>query len=266
MELNINGQSIIIDKEVLDKAITEDKLEITNDEIVLFKKQDYEIRQKNLLDLEYNKGKTVGVEKLAKDIKEKYQLESVEGKDFDKIFEAFKENTLKEAKAEPNEKIKVLQSDLEKTRSNLKTLEQEKEQIKLEYENKFKRSKIETGLLGMIPEQAVNDKFNRNDLLALFKANGFDADLSEDGKIIATENGEVIKNKTTLEPLEVKDVLVKFIESKGLITIKDTKKPEDVTPKGATSLELFYKEMEGKPQSEVLIEMQKRISNKTLIV
>jgi hypothetical protein len=266
MEIIINGQGIAVEKEVLEQAIADGKLDISNEDLVVFAKVDFEKRQKIQFDNEYNKGKKAGIEMTASDIKEKYGLESVEGKDFDKIFEAFKENTLKEAKAEPNAKIKELEEDLSKTRQNLKKELLDKENLKKEYETKEKRSKIETGLFGFIPEQAVNEKFNRNDLLALYKANGFDADLSEDGRILAVKNGEIMKNEQSLEPLEAKDVLIKFIESKGLITLKDTKDPKDNTPKGTTSLEKFYKEMEGKPQSEIVVEMQKRIANKTLTV
>lgn len=266
MEIIINGQTVVVEKEVIETAVQQGKLEITNDDVILFAKSDYEARQKNLLNEEYKKGKIAEREMLAKDIKEKYGLNDVEGKDFDKIFETFKEKTLTEAKIAPSEKIKTLEKDIELMRNNFKTLEEEKLKIINEYSTKEKKSKIDNALFTMIPDNAVNDKFTRQDLLILFKANGYEPDLDESGKIIVSSNGEILKNKTTLEPLEVKDVLNGFIEAKGFIKTEPTPKPGDKTPKGNTSLELFYKEMEGKPQAEVMRELQKRIAEKTIVV
>ena len=263
MEIIINGQSIAVEQEILDKAIEDGKLEVSNEEFVLFKKEDYEKRQKNLADSEYKKGKIAGVEIIAKDIKEKQGIE-IEGKDFDAIFDAFKTNILKDAKIKPDAKIQELTGDLEKTRANLIKLEKEKEDIKLDYDNKAKRSKIDASLYAMIPESAVTKQLNRTDLIALYKASGFDADISEDGKLITIENGQVLKDKVTLEPIEVKDSFVKFIESK--VTIENTDEPKDRMPTGATSLEKFYKEMEGKSSEETNREMQKRIAAKTLVL
>ena len=67
-----------------------------------------------------------------------------------------------------------------------------------------------------------------------------------------------------VEPIEVKDEFVKFIESK--VTIENTDEPKDRMPTGATSLEKFYKEMEGKSSEETNREMQKRIAAKTLVL
>jgi len=266
MEVIINGQTVIVEDAKITEALSAGKLEVTEEELILFKKDEYETRTKNIADAEYKKGKTAEREMLAKEIKEKYGMNDVEGKDFDKIFDAYKGIVLKDAKIEPAERLKKYEQDILTLQSTLKTIESEKETIINDYKNREKNNKLESELFTLIPDNIVNDKFTRKDLIALFKANGYSTDVDESGKTVVLFNNELYKNEKTLEPLAVKDVLNKFIEDKGFIKKDSTPNPGDKTPKGATALDKFYKEMEGKPQHEVLREMQKRIADKTLIV
>ena len=59
----------------------------------------------------YNEGKVAGVEIRAKEIKEKFNID-IEGKDFDKIFTTYGENVLKDAKIEPDKKLKEVNDSL----------------------------------------------------------------------------------------------------------------------------------------------------------
>lgn len=262
MKIKFNGIELDVPKEVLDK----EEYEIKKDDIVIFNKPDFDIRLKNESDSAYVRGKIAGEEMNTKAIRDKFGVE-IDGKDFDKITEAIKLKILKEANIEPDKAIKEKESIIEQLRANMAKIEAEKVAITTQFTEKEKKMRLDSMLFTAIPDKAVSDSLSKNDIGALFRANGFDI-TENDGKVVAVKNGEVIKNPTTLEPLPFNDVVAKFVTDKKLITI-DGRGAGDGTGKDTPgSIEAFEKEMEAKGykygSNEYFNEMNERIKNKTL--
>lgn len=265
-----NGQAIELPKETISQGIEKGEISITDEKIKLFTDEELSKREKKIESTSYNKGKVDGVEIEWKETKRKLGIE-IEGKNGDEILNAFKEKVLTDAKIEPSKKISELEQIASQLRTNLQTAEKEKNDLLTNFQNKEKEYKINSLLTTIIPDNAVSETFTKNDVSALFKANGYAIDIQE-GKEVALFNGEIVKDEKTLEPLPVKNVMDKFVIEKGFIKKDDGRGEKDKTKDQikAGSLEAFIKEMEAKGikhNTEPFIkEMQSRIKDKTLVV
>lgn len=263
-----NGQSIELDKETITQGIEKGEVAITDENILLFTKEENEKRLKNVETSSYNKGKKDGVEIEWKETKRKLGLD-IDGKNGDEIIDAFRVKILADAKIEPSKKIQELEADMAKLKSNLLIAEEEKTKLKTSFELKEKEGKINSVIFNSIPEKAINETISRNDISALFKANGYGVDI-QDGKEIVLFNGEVMKDQKTLEPVAVKPIIEKFVTDKGLLKPTGGAGGGDATPGQHTpgTLEAFNKEMADKDikfnSPAYIKEMQSRIKDKTL--
>jgi RNAse (barnase) inhibitor barstar len=248
--------------------IAEDVITIKDEKINIFNSTELEKRDKAIRDDEYEKGKTVGVEKLAKDIKKKYSLEDIEGKDFDKIFDIFKSRILTDAKLEPSKRIEELEKDISTLQTTLKQEQDDKIRIQTEYQTKEKTARIENDTFNMIPSEVVSEKFTRKDVLVLFNANGYESDYNDKGQLIVKKMGETLKDTKTLEPLPVSDVLNEFLLDKGLLKKEGRDGDGDGTGSRKTTIDKFYKQMKdsGKNDEEINRELQSRIADGSIEV
>jgi len=262
-----NGNSIEMPKEIISQGVEKGEITITDESLLLFKKEEYETRTKNIEKENYNKGKRDGVEIEWKETKRKLGLE-IEGKNGDEIIDAYRNKILADAKVEPNKKIQDLEADNAKLKSNFLKAEQEKTEAINSFAVKEKEIKTNSLLFNDIPDAAATT-FTKSDIAALFKANGYSIDIV-DGKEVTLFNGEIMKNEKTLEPIPHKLAVEKFVTDKGFIKAADGRGEGD---KGnnkvvAGTLEAFSKEMEDRNikfnSTEYIKEMQTRIKDKTL--
>lgn len=277
IEIVINDTKVSISKEDFAKAIETKSLAIKDENLMVFNKPDYETRTKNIETQKYNEGKTAGVEMTAKEIKKKYALEDIEGKDLGVLFETYADRKIKAANIPADKKviehektISELQDNLKKLTTDNETLISEKEQIANDFKQKEYQLQIDNTLNLLVPEASVTETLTRKDIIALFRSNGFDAKMV-DGKIVAVKDNEVVKHSVTLEPLSLKDVLTKFVNDKKLIPTEGGRGAGDNTGGDtAGSWEAFVKEMEAKGinqgSAKFQEEQSKRIKNKTLKV
>jgi len=278
IKFNING--VIVEKEFdeisqASEKGTEIKLEsdnliIKSEDNIIYKKEDFETFKTNLSNDEYKKGKTAGVEMAVKEAKEKHGLE-FEGKSMDSFANAFKTKIESDSKIEPNAKVEELQTDLESVRGNYATLQSDFDTFKTGITEKETRAKKDATLLSFIPENGL--KVSRGiTAMALKTESGIDIDYDESGKSIVVMNGEIVKNKITLAPIDPASFIIEQLTILDLI-----KKPEggggggDDTGNGSVSnYDKFVKEMESNDITEGSekfgIEMNKRIKEKTLVI
>lgn len=193
-----------------------DEVEITIPEIVAMKKADFDLRLKNEKDQEYKKGKTAGEEMLIKEAREKHGL-TFEGKTIDNLMDAFQKKVVEDNKIQPDERLKEKDKTIKQLRDNLTKIEQDKLSLQSQFENEKKTIQVQHAIFSAIPDNAITTTIGRNDILALFTANGYSVDVKE-GKHVVSKNGEELKNPTTLVPMELKDVVNQFVTEKGLIT------------------------------------------------
>lgn len=278
IKFNIGG--VIIEKEFdeisqasekgTEIKIESDKLIVKSEDNIVYKKEDFETFKTNLSNDEYKKGKTAGIEMAVKDAKEKHGLE-FEGRSMDNFADAFKNKIESDSKIEPNAKVKELQTDLESVRGNYTSLQSDFDTYKTGIAEKETRAKKDATLLSFIPENGL--KVSRGiTAMALKTESGIDIDYDEHGKSVVTMNGEIVKNKTTLAPIDPATFITEQLTSLDLIKKADGGKGGgDDTGNGSVSnYDKFVEEMEANDISEGSekfgIEMNKRIKEKTLIM
>lgn len=268
IKFEIGGVSLELDKEEVSKAIEAGELKVNSDDIVVYKKEDFETYKTNISNEEYKKGKTAGVEMTIKDAREKYALE-FEGKSFDNFAEAFKTKILAEAKVEPSKKIQELEEDKGKLLKNYQTLESEFSTFKSTIQEKEVRGKKDSTLLSFIPQEGL--KVSSDIALMALRSKGIDVNFNEGGKAIPTINGEPVKDERTLQPVALDSFIAEQINGLGLIE-KPTGgaggKDEPGGKSAASGYDKFVQEMEAnginRGSEAFNQEMNKRISDKTL--
>jgi hypothetical protein len=181
------------------KAEAETSLEVPR----LYPETDYNKFGENKDKEGFERGKLTVTEILAKKMNDKYSLgfEEKDRRDFDKVTEALISKALKDAKIEPDKKVKELQDDIAK----LKDLH---ESTKTDYEGKLKsmegqvfnstlRSSLGNELQGeyMIPKDDIYDIYiTRNRVTK-----------DDTGRaVVLNDKGEILKTDTR-EPISVND-------------------------------------------------------------
>ena len=264
----VNDMELSLDKEVLTQGIEKSEIVIKDENLVLFTKPDYETRLKNEKDQEYKKGRKDESEILVKETKRKLGLE-FEGKDMDNLLSNFKTKIEADLKIEPNKKVEELTKTVEQLRENLKLEAEKNTNLLNDFTKKEESNRLETNLHASIPDKAVNDTFNKKDIAAMFKANGYSYEI-EDGKEVVKLNGEIVKNPTTLTPRPIKEVMGEFVTVKKLIVKDGRAGDDDVEIAKPGTIEAFEKEMKEKGiaygTAAYIKEMTERIKNKTLKV
>jgi hypothetical protein len=270
IEISVNDTTFKVTQADFAKAIEQKKLLIKDDNTMIFEKPDYETRLKNIEELKYKEGKRAGVEMLAKDLKKSKGLEDIEGKDIEALFETYAERKIKAAKLPESEKLKDAEKIIGELRTNLNKLETDNKTLISDYTKKEQQFVINNTLAILIPDAAVTPKLSRTDIMALFRANGYDASVM-DGKVVATKDGEIIKHGITLEPTPLKDVIYQFVNDKDLIKKEGGRGAGDDTGiSGFGTWDAFVKEMVDKGimmgSQKFQDEQNLRIKNKTLKV
>lgn len=192
-------EAAIKDENEADVAIEDNLTVLTEGEITILKKNEYE------------NGKTKGVEMAVKETKEKLGLE-FQGKTIEGLAEAAQKKALADAKIEPEKKVQELTE-------KVKTLQT----AVTEYETKISakdaevtKVKIHGELYKHIPEPGEEGPaLSRDEMIRLMEANGYEFKMV-DNKIIAYKNGEQVVDKLT-NPVDVKTVVTGFLVEKKLI-------------------------------------------------
>ena len=259
--LSVIEQTLQLPEGTLLQAIeSQEAVKVELPELEVFKKEDYNARIENLKSTFQKQGQDF----LIKEAKQKFGLE-FEGKSIDTLAEKLRAKALEEAKVEPNEKVKELQSDLEKLRKNL----EEKDNLIIQKETEFKQKEtkrlIKDTLLSKIN---VETSIPKEDVLTILQSK-YEIDVENDN-IIFKQNGEVLKNNTTLNPKTVDELYAEFLPNYAKQPTGGKGEKNETGHKKANSLEMFNEEMQNKGialNSEAYNkEMMQRLSNKTLTI
>lgn len=278
IKINIGGVDVNVKKEDVSKAIEAGELKIETDllipksseDYIIYSKEEHETFKKNISDEEYKKGKAAGNEMPIKEAIRATGIE-FEGKDLNKFFDVFKDKVLSDAKLEPNKKIDELKGDNDKLKQNYTNLETEFNQYKLNVEQEKLQFKKDNDLLSFIPD--IGLKVSKDIALLALKSKGnIGLDYTEEGKFALQENGQVIKDEKTRDPIEPKGFITEKLKSMGLFEVQTGGKGGTDQTNGsvATDYDKFVKEMEAKGHSEgseqFNIELNLRQKNKTISV
>lgn len=197
-KIKIGGKIFDITEDDLKK----DVIEVGTDVVVRTTEEDTAF-QNNLKSTE----RVAAVEIAIKETRKKLGL-NFEGKTIDNLIEAVKTKAIEDAKIEPNEQLKAKDKDIETLKSTIQSLTLEKDNAFNQLKSFKNETVVNNTLLSVIPENVILPK---NDILLIVK-NKFTFEPDETGRVIVKKDGEVIKNPTTLDPLQPKDVVGKFFE------------------------------------------------------
>jgi len=147
-----------------------------------------------------------GLEVAIKEYRNETGLE-FQGKNIEALVKAVQDKTLADAKIEPEEKLKKANTDIETLKTTIQTLQSEKQKVESEWGTYKKSITIDSKLSSLLPDNLLLPK--EDSLLILKNRMKFDTD--ENGNVLVLgPNGEPLQDKTTLNPLPVKDVLNTF--------------------------------------------------------
>jgi hypothetical protein len=215
IKINIGGVVTEVSAEDVTKAIEAGELNINNENIVAYEKEQFEAYKSNISKEEYQKGKIAGEEMLIKNAGKKLGIEITEkNKNLDSLLTSYSDKLTTELKIEPNAKIAELQADNEKLRNNYQAIESEFTGFKTSIENKQKEAEINAGLLNAI---TVKTKVDKDIALIALASKGVTGGKDENGNLVVFKNGQIVKDDKTLNPRPVADVLTEELKLNNLI-------------------------------------------------
>jgi hypothetical protein len=203
-----------IEVSILEAAIkaTEEQ-DIAISELNVFTVDELATRDSNAKKTGYNEGKVAGLEIAVKEQKEKLGID-VEGKTLDVLIDAYGKKILIDAKVEPNAKVAELTTSLKKVQDNLAAEIEAKKQL----EGTISSIKTENTLISMFPDN-VSDILSKNEILGIVKAKY--EFVNEDGKLVVKENGQIVKDATTQNAIDPKDVIKSYLTERKLVVDGD---------------------------------------------
>lgn len=281
IEIVIGGVVTEMDKEDVSKAIETGKIEVVNDDLVTYKKDEFETFKTNLANQEHKTGRLKGIEIYNKKFKEALGVEfdgkSVVDKDGNIDIDAtalmISSNLSpimeKKYNSQPNERIQELESDNDKLRENYQGVLNEFNTFKSNQLEKEVRTQKDAKILSFIPENGV---IVSNDIamIALKSKLGFDIEFDENQNILPTVNNVVKKDEKTLQPVDVKKFIIDGLTQLNLIKQSGGGNGDGDDPGGAntSTYDLFVKEMSKRDiktgSQEFSVEMNKRIKEGSL--
>lgn len=216
MIININGKPVEVSNKDLQAAIEgkQESINVNSEDFILRTLEEENSFKENTR----KEGITIGSEIGRKNVLKGLGIE-VDGahKNDDTAIDALKSWTnnqvstaLTDAKVEPNKKLQQYESDINTLKGTIQTLQSEKDNVLNEFTGYKKNQLITNTLSGLIPDNVVIDK---SDMLTLLSTK-IKTEVDENNNIVAIgSDGQVIKNKTTLEPLSIKSVVSDFFDN-----------------------------------------------------
>ena len=145
-----------------------------------------------------------GLEIAVKQYREEFGFE---GRSIDKLIEAVKSKTLEDAKIEPTEQLRKIKTTLEEKETALQSALAKVGEGENAFRSYKNETKLDRQLDGFIPQNTILPK---EDIKMIIK-NRLKFDFDENGNILALDSmGNVIKDTTTANPKEAKDVIDSF--------------------------------------------------------
>jgi ribosomal protein L16 Arg81 hydroxylase len=202
-KIKIGGKEFEVSNEVITKSIEENAEIIIDATDLSIRTAEEETAFVGNLKTTYQ---TAGVEVAVKEAKRTLGLEFT-GRSVDSLIEAVKVKTLEDAKIEPEAKVKELMKDIDTLKATIGTVTAEKEQIQNQFHGFKTESIVNNTIASLIPE---NTALPKDDMTLLLKSK-LKFEVDESNRVIVRGlDGEIMKNATTLDPLQAKDVVTSF--------------------------------------------------------
>ena len=147
-----------------------------------------------------------GLEIAVKQYRDEYGFE---GRSIDKLIEAVQKKALEDAKIEPAEQLKKIKATLDEKETALQSALSRVS----ENENEFKSFKNQTKLDGYLDSIIPTNTVLPKEDIKLILKNKLKFDIDDNGSVLVLDNqGNIIKDPTTANPKEAKDVVESFFK------------------------------------------------------
>ncbi len=201
-----------------DMDIPDNLMVLTSDELGL--------RDKAKDKIGYDRGAEASIEMFVKSKKNELGLE-FDGKDPGKLLDTFKSKVLSDAKVAPNEVVVEKDSIIAGLRTNLATLEKEKNELG----QTISQVKTEGAILRAVPANLVG--VDAEEVLLTMRNKGFSFE-EKDGAIVAKKNGELVAN-TAMQALPITDVIKSYATERKWLAEEGAGAGADRTGRGGGS-------------------------------
>ena len=156
----------------------------------------------------FKEGQNAMSEIKAKDIRSKYGIE-IDSKDLETVVDAVITAKVKENSGDPDKRVETLTKEKETLQSTILKLQDDAKARESKHSSEMFNFKVREQIKGLVPTEGM--KVGQEDLTTLFLS-GHGVTKDDSGRIVVEKGGEVLKNATTLEPLELKTVVNTFID------------------------------------------------------
>ncbi len=214
------------------KADEEKSLEVPT----LFKEQGITEDQKITFgNNRFEEGKNAMSEIKAKELKSKFSIE-MDGKNLDSVLDEIIKVKVKESSGDPDKRVETLTTEKETLQKTILKLQQDAQAKESEFSSKLFNIGVREQVKALIPSEGM--KVGQEDLTTLF-LNGHSVAKDETtGRTIVKKGEEVLKDATTLEPLELKQVVPTFLDQ-GNYKIKNGMGGTDTSGSGGSDIPKF---------------------------
>lgn len=182
----------------------------------------------------FEEGKKAMSEIKAKDMKSRFGID-LDTKDLDTVVDKVIEAKIKENSGDPDKRVETLTQEKETLQGTITRLQKEAQDKEVEFSSKLFNIGIRDEIKRIIPVEGM--KVGQEDLTTLF-LNGHGVTKDETGRTIVKKGEEVLKNETTLEPLELKHVVNTFLDQ-GNYKIKNGMGGDDSSGAGGSDIPKF---------------------------
>ena len=192
---------------------SEDEVEVTLPTGNFFTEDEIKARDSQ----KYKEGGTAAVEMAVKDARNTLGLQ-FEGKTIENLLTNYKTKIEQDAKIEPTQKVKELQTDNEKLRGTIAELENKSKEL----EGNLKRGEIDykfnSAMNATISPDKLKDGWKPEYVSTLFKSE-YEVDYNDNNEMIVKRKstGEVVKNDKTQLPEKPENVISAFVAERGMI-------------------------------------------------
>jgi len=206
VKITIAGKEFEVQKDLVSQAMEKNEpISIVDENLVINTKAEIATRETNLKEIHEKVGADFAVKKAAEKLK--IDITELSEKSVSALVEVATKKALESAKIEPDKKVLELTNDIKTLQSTISGLETEKNTLSGQLVE-FKQNTIRKGEYERaIPENLAIPK---QDMITILEAR-IKTTLDDSGRLVVLgEDGQVMKNPTTLDPLPLSDVTKDF--------------------------------------------------------
>jgi hypothetical protein len=261
MKILLGGKEFEVSEDDLNSAKENGTLQLKSDDLVVRSKEEETAFLNNIKKETVNTAFEMEIKKRRNDLGLEF-----EGKTLDNLLSAHAEKIKAESTKKPSEALQEKERDIKQLQSTIKELQEVNGKVSNEFKSFKNESILNNTLSKLIPDNAILPK---EDMMYLLKTKL--NPVIEDGRVMFKDGDNVIKNKTTLDPLGAEEVVKGFFENNptylgNKVSGGNGNEGDSSLDDNSKSIEAFTKRMEANGVSANSVEfnqaLNEAVSNK----